>query len=331
MNEINRGKWLDFVAGHDYGSFFHTPEAFSLYQTLGEAGVIAMLDEAGDVHGVCVYFRQRFGPSFLGKLFTRTIVYGNIPVSNRSIDLTGTILESLNTKSKNSVYIEIRNLQPSQENDIYNLQGFLYKPHLNIVNHLESTQAELFEKLTSSRQRGVKKAMKFNFSFDCLQEPSEELLLNGYELIKSTYHRIKLPYPGIESFQFINTGLPGESRLFFTLKDENEELCAFLVGFVFRKSFYGYYMGSKTDSEFLNKRPLDLFYWEIIKSLNEKGFQKFDWMGAGAPDEDYGVRDFKKQYGGELIETGRYVRINKPFRYRLIFGILKKLYRIFGS
>ena len=50
-------------------------------------------------------------------------------------------------------------------------------------------------------------------------------------------------------------------------------------------------------------------------------------MGAGKPDEAYGVRDFKARFGGEQVEHGRFLYINKPLLYRVgKFGVklLKK-------
>ena len=50
---------------------------------------------------------------------------------------------------------------------------------------------------------------------------------------------------------------------------------------------------------------------------NNNGIEHFDFMGAGAPDKDYGVRDFKAKFGGELVEHGRFVYICKPWLYKL--------------
>ena len=53
-------------------------------------------------------------------------------------------------------------------------------------------------------------------------------------------------------------------------------------------------------------------------------------MGAGTPDSDYGVREFKSKFGGELVEYGRYVKINKPLLFSIgkfglkVLGVLKK-------
>jgi len=49
----------------------------------------------------------------------------------------------------------------------------------------------------------------------------------------------------------------------------------------------------------------------------EKGIPKFDFMGAGKPGISYGVRDFKKQFGGEEVEHGRFIKVLNPFLYKL--------------
>ena len=51
-------------------------------------------------------------------------------------------------------------------------------------------------------------------------------------------------------------------------------------------------------------------------------------MGAGKPNEPYGVRDFKAEFGGKMVEYGRYVQLCKPMLYaigKIGVKILKKL------
>ena len=60
----------------------------------------------------------------------------------------------------------------------------------------------------------------------------------------------------------------------------------------------------------------------IIEYANKNNIPLFDFMGAGKPDEQYGVRDFKARFGGELVEYGRFLKINNPFLYAIgRFGI----------
>jgi lipid II:glycine glycyltransferase (peptidoglycan interpeptide bridge formation enzyme) len=45
------------------------------------------------------------------------------------------------------------------------------------------------------------------------------------------------------------------------------------------------------------------------------GMALFDFMGAGSPDEAYGVREFKSRFGGEEVEHGRFILILNPIMY----------------
>ena len=69
--------------------------------------------------------------------------------------------------------------------------------------------------------------------------------------------------------------------------------------------------------------------WAAIDYANKNMIERFDFMGAGKPnDGGYGVRDFKAKFGGELVEYGRFRYICNPFLYKIgILGvkILKRL------
>ena len=65
-----------------------------------------------------------------------------------------------------------------------------------------------------------------------------------------------------------------------------------------------------------------------MKYACDNGYAVFDMMGAGKPDEEYGVRDFKAEFGGELVEHGRFLCVTKPLLYKIgVLGvkILKKI------
>ena len=51
-------------------------------------------------------------------------------------------------------------------------------------------------------------------------------------------------------------------------------------------------------------------------------------MGAGKPDDGYGVRDFKAKFGGQLVEHGRFLHVMNPLLYnigKLGVKLLKKV------
>ena len=47
----------------------------------------------------------------------------------------------------------------------------------------------------------------------------------------------------------------------------------------------------------------------------ENQFEFIDFMGAGIKGEQYGVREYKLQFGGELVEDGRYTKVLNAFLY----------------
>jgi lipid II:glycine glycyltransferase (peptidoglycan interpeptide bridge formation enzyme) len=53
-------------------------------------------------------------------------------------------------------------------------------------------------------------------------------------------------------------------------------------------------------------------------------------MGAGKPDEAYGVREFKARFGGEQVEYGRFLKINNHILYN-IGKIALKCWKLFKS
>ncbi|MBS4014227.1 MAG: peptidoglycan bridge formation glycyltransferase FemA/FemB family protein [Bacteroidetes bacterium] len=328
QKKIDRQKWLSFVAKHPRGTFFHTPDAFELYKTLGKPGIVALVDTNGNLQGVCLYYIQPFGPPVVNRLFNRALIYGNLIVNDKHIHLADEMLNAILKQNKRAVYIELRNFHVDRFADVFRRNGFKYKPHLGIINNLQPSEEELLAALTASRRNGVRKALKSNLAFKAEHKISDKELDDGYSLISESYSRIKIPFPSKSCFKAINKKLTLVSRVFCMLYDTNGQMMVFAACLIYKDTFYGYYLGAKRDEEFLKKRPLDLFNWELMLLAKRLGLKYFDWMGAGSPDEDYGVRDFKKQYGGEILETGRFIKINKPLRYWLIFTVLKKVYKL---
>jgi len=65
----------------------------------------------------------------------------------------------------------------------------------------------------------------------------------------------------------------------------------------------------------------------VIKWGSKNGYKYFDFGGAGKPDENYGVRDYKMKFGGELITTYRYKIIHKP----AIMSVSKNAFNLYNK
>nr|HPN23204.1 peptidoglycan bridge formation glycyltransferase FemA/FemB family protein [Tenuifilaceae bacterium] len=63
--------------------------------------------------------------------------------------------------------------------------------------------------------------------------------------------------------------------------------------------------------------PSVMATWAAIEYAYLNKIHFFDFMGAGQPDENYGVREFKARFGGNEVNYGRFINILNPFLYNL--------------
>lgn len=71
------------------------------------------------------------------------------------------------------------------------------------------------------------------------------------------------------------------------------------------------------NAQFKDQYPSVLATNSGIQLAHQSGCTRYDMMGAGEPGVPYGVRDFKAEFGGTLVEHGRFLSICKPALYRL--------------
>jgi serine/alanine adding enzyme len=96
---------------------------------------------------------------------------------------------------------------------------------------------------------------------------------------------------------------------------------------VFGDTIYEYFIAG-LDTEYKDLYPSILATWAPIEYAARNDLRFFDFMGAGKPDEDYGVREFKSKFGGKQVNYGRYQKIYNRILYSSgNFGlkILKKI------
>jgi lipid II:glycine glycyltransferase (peptidoglycan interpeptide bridge formation enzyme) len=74
------------------------------------------------------------------------------------------------------------------------------------------------------------------------------------------------------------------------------------------------------NAEYKELYPSVMATYAGIEYAAEHGYARYDMMGAGEPGVPYGVRDFKAEFGGEMVEQGRFLCICHPILYKL--GVL---------
>ncbi len=311
--KIDKGKWSGFVKNHPSGNIFQTPEMWDVYKKTNnyEPVIICVVDNQNNLLASLLAVIQKEYSGILGLLTARSIIFGAPIISNDNPGVFEILIKEYNRIIERKViYSQVRNykIQSPARKKFFNQYGFNYEEHLNIIIDLRIGTNALWKGIKRNRKDGINKGKKQGFVFkvyDQLDSVDE-----FYNLFCDLYKKIKLPHPDISLFNAINDNLANSVKWF--ILEYKEKPCIILCSFVYNKTIYAFSIGVTQDKELLRLRPVDLFYWEVIKWGAENSYHFFDWMGAGKPNKEYGVRDFKLQYGGELFSLGRYEKIHKP-------------------
>lgn len=320
INSIDQKiKWNKFVNTHPNGNIFQTSEMFEVFlKTKNHTPLFFYIEESrtNDIIGVlsCVLIYQ----SAILRYFTsRCIVWGGPLVKGDDKQIASYLIKKLiNEVRKVSIFLQFRNIfDISYFQDVFVSNGFTYEAHLDIIISLSQEWIQLKNNIRKSRLRNFTKSTNKGVVFHKINNPEE--IREGYKLIEETYNRIKLPFPDYSHFKVLYDILNSPNNSLKNIYYFSAMLGKIMVGIrvilAYNGMLYDYYAGSS--SEYKNYYPNDFLLVNILRWGTENRFNYFDFGGAGKPSVPYSVRDYKMQFGGELVEYGRYIKINKPILY----------------
>ena len=146
-----------------------------------------------------------------------------------------------------------------------------------------------------------------------------------YQILYTLYKsKIKKPLPPLSFFEKFYESNLGKILL---VKFKNKIIGGIVCPILKNQSIYEFYICG-LDAEFKDQSPSVMATYAAIQYGFKNNLKRFDFMGAGKPDEDYGVRDFKAKFGGELVEHGRFIKINRPLLFKIGKAGLKILQKI---
>ena len=213
-----------------------------------------------------------------------------------------------------AIYLEIRNFNDySKWRTAFEENGFCYEPHYNV--QVDTSSLDQVEgNLDRNRRRNIKKAMEQGVVLD--DNPSPEDLKRFYMMLETLYRsKVKTPLYPYEFFEKLRE-IP-EAK-FFVSKAPSGALVGALACVCLKNRAVYAWMACGDDQRYRALSPSVMANYWGIRYAAENSFPRFDFMGAGKPDDGgYGVRDFKLKFGGELVEQGRYVHVCKPFLFRV--------------
>lgn len=328
-SQIDSFAWKKLLKESPVASWFQSREAYCFFDNLSfmEPFVVAMA-EGETLMGLTLGYIQEDGGLLKKRLSRRAIIIGgpllsqNITESQLSAMLTA--VRQL-PAIKNCIYIETRNLNDySCWRGTFEECGFEYVPHYNF--HQDTTSMEIINgKLSRTRKRHIHVGLRDGATLG--EATTETEVDEFYGILSDLYrHKVKKPLP---SREFFHKMLVLPSAKILTVKYQGRVIGGMAYIELSEHVGYEWYVCGM-DDKFKTLYPSELATYAGLQYAAKTGCPRFDFMGAGRPGVSYGVRDFKALFGGELVEHGRYLHLNKPLLYnlgKLAINILEKLHR----
>lgn len=324
LSRIEESKWDNLLNQSPYASPFQTPGFFTF--TASNDGtepfiiVVASGEEyVGVVTGTVI--KEKGFSSFFSR---RAIIEGGIILEGKNNDaVVDLILHSLSELlSRKVIYLEIRNYNDySYFKPVFEKNGFEYLPYLNY--HVNCTdEAKMRTQINKGKWRQINGSLKSGAKI--IIPDSDDQVLEFYNILSTLYrNRVKKPLPSWEFFRdFRNSGLGTYLLVSFDDMIIGGIMCPFDKNAIFEWYVAG------MDNRFEKIYPSILATYAAMEFACKNDIPRFDFMGAGQPSQDYGVRDFKSRFGGELVEHGRFRKIFNPLLFKAGVTGLKILSKI---
>ena len=311
-DHLDRAKWSAFVSNHPKGTIFQTPEMFAVLDAAkyNQPGLVAAVNSDGTPVGLLVYTIQKESGGLFGPLSARSIVRGGPLALNDDKEIIQALIDLYNKQIRSkAVYTQYRNFWDQKEDiELFKQNGCIYEEHLNILIDLGKTEDELWKDVYSKRRNEIRRARKEGTTARELTTHDE--LETSYNILHHVYTRAKLPLHHKTMFDAAAEILLPKGMIRFFGAINNNEIIGTIVVLCYKQRIFDWYAGSS--SQHYNKYPNDLLPWEVFLWGKKKGYTLFDFGGAGKPGVPYGVRDYKKKFGGTFVNFGRYEKIHKP-------------------
>jgi hypothetical protein len=315
VNSLDKKIWREFVDNHPQGNIFQTPEMFHVFERVHghHPQLYAAMDGDGRVLALLQPVQLTLKYGLLRHLTTRSVAYGGVLCSGneegkRALEML--LGECSKRISREALFTELRNLSDqSVIQPVLEDCGFTYKDHLNYLIDLDCSTERLLQNIGSRTRKHIRQALrKGNIIVDEIVDDSQIAI--WYGLVRKTYHTARVPLADQSLFEAAYDVLHPRGMIKFWLARIGDVFIAASVELLYKDKIYGWYGG--VDRTYAKEMPGELLMWYILEWGTKNGNKSYDFGGAGKPNEEYRVRDFKAKFGGQLVNYGRYTLVHSP-------------------
>ena len=316
--ELVIAKWLELLEMSEFSNPFQTPDCYDLYNSVEDYYADVFAVEANGEYKSLVVVTVQKEKGIKGFFSVRGIVYGGLLLRSSEKEFLKFLLKRVKVYYKSKlIYLEIRNSNNySSMLNSFEDNGWKYKPHLNVLLDIQNKEIDtVLSGMKYNRRREIKLSLKEGVITRTAKNVEEVGLL--YKILNEMYiERVKLPLSPLAFF--INLYKSNIGKVFVVLHEDKiigGSFCIFYNNMTINTLYYTGLRGYHKKIFSTHMAILGIIEFALANNL-----KMVDFMGAGKPDIEYGVRDYKLQFGGDLVEYGRFKMIFKPLLYKL--GIL---------
>lgn len=328
VNNADRDEWEEFILSHPNGNIFQSSimaDVFSRTKNYEPVSLAAKDESSGELLAVLQSVIITEMPGVLSSFSSRAVLQGG-PLfvdSDKGREATRSLMEHYNNLVDSKiVYTQIRNMWDTQAClGIFETLDYEYDQHLDFLINLDRNEDEIWSDVQKSRRKGINRAKKNGISIKNVDSRKE--LLSCYDLVLDTYKKFKIPIADISLFEAVYEELVPKEHADFFIALKDDEPVGTRITLNYMDMVYDWYAGSKQGVDYVD----EALVWHILKE-NAGKYKVFDFGGAGHPDKPYGVREFKRRFGGEMVNFGRYEKVHSEMKKNVAelgLSVYKKL------
>lgn len=336
-DSIDREKWENFVSSHPQGNIFQSSYMADIYRSAKNYEPVSLAavesEASGGKAGNCEILAVlqaviiRDAPGLVGSISSRSIINGG-PLFVEGEKGLEALVKLLNFYEKflhnQAIYTQIRNFWDTENSkNALDSLGYQYEPHLNYLIDLNRPAKEIWGDIHKPRRKGINRAEKVGIQVRKIETRDE--IKDCYKVMEETYKNVRLPLADVSLLESAYDKLSGPGLIDFYLATLDNEVVGSRVVLKYKGLVHDWYAGSKQEINYVNEAVV----WHMLSEYAGKE-KVFDFGGAGHPDKPYGVREFKKRFGGEEVNHGRYKKTHNKAREEIMKSGLK-IYKTVGK
>jgi serine/alanine adding enzyme len=302
------------VYRHPHGRVFHTPEMYQIFERTKRCkpDLWAAVDGSHGPVALMTPVQIALREGLLRRFTSRAVAYASVlcaPVPEAPQALDALLQAYKQETGKSILFTELRKLD-----DLSHLQptlcenGFAFEDHLNFLIDLARPLDEIWQQVRSGARRNVRRARRSEVTIETIDNIDQ--IPRVYALLRAVYRRLQVPLPDISFFQSSFEILYPRGMFRILVAKARDVDIGALTLLLYKDIVIYWYTG--TLREFSSHRAADFLVWYALQWGHDHRFRVFDFGGAGKPDEQYGVRDFKAKFGGDLVCYGRNTCVHAP-------------------